>query len=97
VFDQGVEYPKEPTLDSNKGVSFTLITYQRAHILTLSRQWVTIPVIGKFFAVMLNVLQKEGVQKPNVMWIIPIKKVKPFKAGEEGPPASSKVTSGLKP
>lgn len=72
-------------------------TYQWAHILALSRQWMVIPVLSEFITIMLNVLKKEGMQKPDVVWIIPVKKVELFKASKKGPPASSKVTSTLKP
>ena len=65
--------------------------------MALSRQWVAIPIINKLLAVLLDIIKKESVQKPDVMGIVPLKEVETFKAGKEGPPASGKMSSSLKP
>ena len=72
-------------------------TYQWAHILAFSGEWMAIPVLGEFVTVVLNIFKKEGVQKPDVVWVIPVEEVEPLKAGEKGPPASGEVPTTLKP
>ena len=74
-----------------------IIAHQWAHILALSREWVAIPVMAKFIAITLNVFKEECMQKPNVMWVVFIKEVKPPKAGEKGSPASGKVAASFEP
>ena len=56
-----------------------------------------IPVLLEFITVVLNVIKKEGVQKPDVVWVIPVKEVEPLKTGKKGSPSSGKVTPSLKP
>jgi len=57
----------------------------------------TIPLLLEFITIVLNVLKKEGMQKPNVVWIISVKEVEPFEASEKSSPAPSKVAPALKP
>jgi hypothetical protein len=56
-----------------------------------------VPLLAEMFAVLLNVFKKKGVQEPNVVWVIPIKEVKPFKAMKKGPPTPGKVSSSFEP
>ena len=48
-------------------------------------------------SVVLNIIKEKGVQKPNVMGVIPIKEVKLLKTVEKGPPTLGKVSSTFKP
>jgi hypothetical protein len=56
-----------------------------------------VPVPLEFFTILLNVIEEEGMQKPDVVWVIPLKEVESFKAGEKGPPATGKMSPSLKP
>jgi len=51
----------------------------------------------EFHTVTLNIIKEESMKEPDVASIFPIKRVKPFKAGKEGPPATGKVTASFKP
>jgi len=63
----------------------------------LSRYGVPVLMLLEFHAVALNIIKEEGVKKPNVIGIVSIKGVKSFKAGKEGPPATSEVAAGFTP
>jgi hypothetical protein len=54
-----------------------------------------VPLLLEVIAVALNVIQKESVQKPDVLGVISVEGVEPLQAGKEGPPCSGKVTSTL--
>ena len=56
-----------------------------------------VPVLDKLLAVMLYILKEEGMKELDMVGILPIKAMKPFKAGKEGPPATGKVAANLKP
>ena len=51
----------------------------------------------EFITIVLNVLKREGMQKPDVMWIISVKEVEPFKVSEKCPPSLRKMPPTLKP
>ena len=72
-------------------------THHWSHILPLSRYGVVVPILLELHAVVLDVIKEEGMKEPDVMGILPIKGVKPFKAGKEGPPAAGKVAANFKP
>jgi hypothetical protein len=72
-------------------------THQRGHILALSRYWVVVPLALKFSAVMLDFVKEQCVQQPEVVWVVSVKKVKPFQACEKCSPAPGKMASTLKP
>jgi hypothetical protein len=72
-------------------------TYHWAHVRPLSRYGVVVPVLDELLAVMLYILEEEGMKEPDVVGILPIKAMKPFKAGKEGPPATGEVAANLKP
>lgn len=56
-----------------------------------------VPVPLEPHAVILNIVEKEGVKEPNVVGVVPIEEMKPLKAGEKGSPATGKVAATLKP
>jgi hypothetical protein len=56
-----------------------------------------VPVLPEFVTILLNVIKKEGVQKPDMVRVFPIEKVEPLKTGKEGPPAPGKVAPSLEP
>lgn len=56
-----------------------------------------IPVCLEFCAIVLNVFQKEGMKKPDVVGVISIEGVEPLETGEEGPPATGKVATNFAP
>lgn len=56
-----------------------------------------VPVLLESITIILNVLEEEGMQKPYVVWIIPLKEVESFKASEKGSPAPGKVPPSFKP
>ena len=68
-----------------------------AHILSLSGYGVAVPMLLEFHTVTLNIIKEENMKEPDVASIFPIERVKPFKAGEEGPPATGKVAASFKP
>ena len=51
----------------------------------------------EFQAVTLNIIKEGSMEEPDVASIFPIERVKPFKVGEEGPPAMGKVVASFKP
>jgi hypothetical protein len=74
-----------------------VVIYQWAHVLPLSRQWVAIPALGKFITVMLNIVEEEGVQKPYMLWVVPLQEMEALQTGKECPPATGKVSATLQP
>jgi hypothetical protein len=56
-----------------------------------------VPVLLEFITVMLNVFKKEGMQKPDVVWVIFVQEVESFKACEKCSPPPSKMPPTLKP
>jgi hypothetical protein len=54
-FGRGAEDPNDHIRMLNEGFCRSLITHQWAHTLTLTRQWVVVPVVDEFFTVLLNV------------------------------------------
>ena len=77
--------------------TLALGTHQWAHIVPLSRYGVAVPILLEFRAIILNIIEEEGVKEPNVVGVVPFEAVKPPEAGEEGPPATGKVAAIFKP
>jgi hypothetical protein len=72
-------------------------TYHRAHILTLSRYWMAIPVIFEIITVLLNIFKKKCIQRPKMLWVISVKEMRLFEASKKSSSALCKVLATFKP
>jgi hypothetical protein len=56
-----------------------------------------VPFNPEGFAVIVDIIKEEKMKKPQMMWILSIKVVEPFKTQEEGSPPSCKLSANLHP
>lgn len=56
-----------------------------------------VPIPLEFRAIVLDIVEEEGVKEPNLVGLVPFEVVKPLKAGKEGPPPTGKVAAIFKP
>ena len=62
-----------------------------------ARERVRIPVSHKVVTILLDFAHEQELEKPDMLDILPIKLVIPFKSGKEAPPQAYEVTTRLHP